>query len=71
MIAGAQPSDVRVVETHRPNRPAGDDDNVHVQLARGPVAVQIYGTLRELQVVMAEVVNQLVEIGRVRGLEGR
>jgi hypothetical protein len=68
MIGGAQPSDVRVVETRRPNRP-GTDDSVHVQIARGPVAVQLFGTLRELQLVVVEITNGLVEVGRSRGME--
>jgi hypothetical protein len=49
LIRGAQPADVRVTEVQPPN---GSDDPVHVQLARGPVAVQIYGTLSELQLVV-------------------
>jgi hypothetical protein len=51
MIAGALPTDVKVVETRRPSRPAEDDAGVHVQITRGPVGVQLFGTLRELQLV--------------------
>jgi hypothetical protein len=69
MIVGALPGDVRVVETRRPNRP-GTDDSVHVQIARGPVAVQLFGTLRQLQLVVVEITSGLVEIGAARGLEG-
>jgi hypothetical protein len=71
MVAGAQPADVRVVEARRPNRPHDDVDEVHVQVARGPVAVQLYGTLRELQLVAVEIVDGLTKIGRARGMEGR
>ena len=68
MIVGAQPGDVRVVETRRPNRPIGSDDSVQVQIARGPVALQ---TLSELQLVVVEITNGLAEIGQARGIEGR
>jgi hypothetical protein len=44
MIVGALPTDVKVVETRRPNRPAEANDGVHVQVARGPVGVQLFGT---------------------------
>jgi hypothetical protein len=71
MVAGAQAADVRVVETRRPNRPHDDVDEVHVQVARGPVALQLYGTLRELQLVAVEIVDGLTKIGRARGMEGR
>lgn len=69
LVTGAQPSDVRVVETRRPNR-GEPTDEVHVQIARGPVAVQLFGTLRELQLVVVEIANGLVQIGRARGIEG-
>jgi hypothetical protein len=70
MIVGALPTDVRVVETRRPNR-GEHTDSVHVQVARGPVAVQLFGTLREMQLVVVEITNGLVQIGEARGLEGR
>jgi hypothetical protein len=41
-----------------------------VQIARGPVAVQLFGTLRQLQLVVVEITSGLVEIGAARGLEG-
>jgi hypothetical protein len=71
MIVGALPSDVRVVDTRRPNLPAQNDDSVHVQIARGPVAVQLFGTLHELQLVVVEITDGLVKIGQARGMEGR
>jgi hypothetical protein len=71
MIVGALPTDVRVVETRRPNRPTEIDDSVHVQIARGPVGVQLFGTLKELQLVVVEITDGLVKIGQARGMEGR
>jgi hypothetical protein len=46
-------------------------DEVHVQVAHGPVAVQLYGTLQELQLVVVAVTDGLVKIGEARGMEGR
>ena len=70
LVAGAQPADVRVVETRRPNR--GEPiDEVHVQIAHGPVAVQLYGTLQELQLFVVEITDGLVNIGRARGMGDR
>jgi hypothetical protein len=70
MIVGAQPSDVRVVETRSPNRGA-TDDTVHVQISRGPVAVELFGTPQEMQLVVVAITNGLVDIGQARGLDDR
>ena len=70
MIHGALPGDVRVVETHRPNY-GEPTDTVHVQVARGPVAVQLFGTLGEMQLVVVAITDGLVKIGQARGFEGR
>jgi hypothetical protein len=68
MIVGALPTDVRVVETRRPNR-LGTDDSVHVQIARGPATGRLFGTLRDRQLVVVEITNGLVDIVRARGIE--
>jgi hypothetical protein len=70
MIVGAQPTDVRVVETRRPND-GESADSCHVEISRGPVAVQLFGRLSDLQLVVVEIIDGLTKIGQARGMEGR
>jgi hypothetical protein len=70
MIGHPHHSDVRVREARRPHQPS-DPDSVYIEIARGPVAVQLSGTLRELQLVAVAVTDGLVAIGQSRGMEGR
>jgi hypothetical protein len=70
MIGHATHTDVLVAEARRPHQP-GDPDSVYIEIARGPVAVQLSGTLRELQLVAVAVTDGLVAIGQARGIEGR
>jgi hypothetical protein len=70
MIAHAQPTDVRVVEVRRPSYGEAVDE-VHVQIARGPVAVQLFGSLQQLQLVVVAITDGLVQIGQARGMENR
>jgi hypothetical protein len=65
IVAGAKPTDVRVVETRRP----WDDetaDEVHVQIQQGACAVQFYGTLAELAAVAAAITDGLTGIAEAR-----
>jgi hypothetical protein len=62
-VSGATHNDVSVYETRT--------GRVMVQVGRGPVAVQLLGTLAELQLLTVAVTDGLVAIGEARGLEGR
>jgi hypothetical protein len=62
-VSGATHNDVAVHET--------STGRVMVQVGRGPVAVQLLGTLSELQLLVVEVTDQLVKLGQQRGLEKR
>jgi hypothetical protein len=62
-VSGATHNDVAVHET--------STGRVMVQVGRGPVALQLVGTLSELQLLTVAVTDGLVRIGEQRGLEGR
>ena len=70
-VPNARPTDVKVVETRRPN-PTGRERRQRPRTDRPrPVGVQLFATLRELQLLVVEITNGLVQIGQPRGIEGR